>query len=213
MESDWSNIRNRTSWSPQAFTSRVYEEQMSGKPRMSGARAALAYFHVPDDDGRRLAEFADRKQAMVVRLIEAGDFTAYPDALRFIIAVKDAGIGVAAASSSRNAQLLLGKIRLGTFARGPGITSASLRPGLTLLDFFDADVSGRNFAHGKPDPEMFLTAGQQRLDAAPGHLDDPLWVPTMPPHAACEYSWIRPPSRSRLRTRMLSSAAGAAGIL
>ena len=42
MESDWSDIRNRTSWSPEAFTSRVYEEQMSGKPRMSGARAALA---------------------------------------------------------------------------------------------------------------------------------------------------------------------------
>jgi beta-phosphoglucomutase-like phosphatase (HAD superfamily) len=93
MESDWSDIRSRTSWSPEAFTSRVYGEQISGKPRMSGARAALAYFHVPDDDGRRLAEYADRKQAMVVRLIEAGDFTAYPDALRFIIAVKDAGIG------------------------------------------------------------------------------------------------------------------------
>src|ERR1017187_7328395 len=32
------------------------------------------------------------------------------------------------------------------------------------------------------------------------------------PHATCEYSWIRPPSRSRRRTRMLSSA-GAAGVL
>ena len=112
MESDWSDIRDRTSSSPEAFTSRVYKEQMSGKPRMSGARAALAYFHVPDDDGKRLAEFADRKQAMVVRLIEAGDFTAYPDALRFIIAVKDAGIGVAAASSSKNAGLFLRQIKL-----------------------------------------------------------------------------------------------------
>jgi beta-phosphoglucomutase-like phosphatase (HAD superfamily) len=40
MESDWSDIRNRTSRSPEAFTSRVYEEQMSGQPRMSGARGA-----------------------------------------------------------------------------------------------------------------------------------------------------------------------------
>ena len=40
-----------------------------------------------------------------------------------------------------------------------------------------------------------------------------LWVPIMPsPHSACEYSWIRPPSRSRLRTQMLLSA-GATGIL
>jgi len=45
---------------------------------------------------------------MVVRLIEAGDFTAFPDTLRFIIAVKDAGIRVAAASSSKNAKLFLG---------------------------------------------------------------------------------------------------------
>ncbi len=88
------------------------------------------------------------------------------DALRFIIAVKDAGIRVAAASSSKNAELFLSKIRLDTFAQQQGITSASLRPGLTLLDFFDADVSGRDFAHGKPDPEMFLAAARE-LGAAP----------------------------------------------
>ncbi len=166
MESDWSDIRDQTSWSPEAFTSRVYDQQMSGKPRMSGARAALAYFHVPDDDGKRLAEYADRKQAMVIRLIEAGDFTAYPDALRFIIAVKDAGIRVAAASSSKNANLFLRQIRLDTFAQDQGIVSPSVRPGLTLLEYFDADVSGRDFAHGKPHPEMFLTAAHE-LGTAP----------------------------------------------
>jgi len=166
MEGEWNDIRDRTTWSPEAFTSQVYQVEMSGKPRMSGARAALEYFGVPDDDGARLAEYAQRKQEMVVRLIEAGDFTAYPDALRFIIAVKHAGIRVAAASSSRNAKLFLRKIRLDTFAREQGITSASLRPGLTLLDFFDADVSGQDFAHGKPDPEMFLTAARE-LGVAP----------------------------------------------
>ena len=166
MEGEWGDIRGRTTWSPEAFTSQVYQAEMSGKPRLSGARAALEYFGVPGDGGLP-AVYAAHKQEMVVRLIEAGDFTAYPDALRFIIAVKDAGIQVAAASSSRNAQLLLGKIRLDTFAREHAITSAWLRPGLTLLDFFDADVSGRDFAHGKPDPEMFLTAAQE-LGVAPG---------------------------------------------
>ncbi len=166
MDTEWNDIRGQTTWSPGAFTSQVYQEQMSGKPRLSGARAALEYFHVPDDHDLRLAEYAVRKQEMVVRLIEAGDFTAYPDALRFIIAVKDTGIGVAAASSSKNAQLFLRKIRLDTFAQQQGITSASLRQGLTLLDFFDADVSGRDFAHGKPHPEMFLTAARE-LGVAP----------------------------------------------
>jgi beta-phosphoglucomutase-like phosphatase (HAD superfamily) len=167
MESDWSDIRDRTTWSPEAFTPRVYEEQMSGKPRLAGARAALEYFHIPDDEEEhRLLEYAERKQAMVVRLIKAGDFTAYPDALRFIIAVKDGGLRVAAASSSKNAHLFLRQIRLDTFAAQQGISSNTLRPGLTLLDYFDADVSGRDFAHGKPDPEMFLTAAHE-LGAVP----------------------------------------------
>jgi beta-phosphoglucomutase-like phosphatase (HAD superfamily) len=140
MESDWRDIRDRTRWSPDAFTPQVYQEYISGKPRMSGARAALDYFQVP---------------------IEAGDFTAYPDALRFVIAAKDVGLLIADASSSKNAGLFLRKIRLDTFAREQGISSPSLRPGLSLLDYFDADVSGRDFAHGKPDPEIFLTAAHE----------------------------------------------------
>jgi beta-phosphoglucomutase-like phosphatase (HAD superfamily) len=169
MESEWSDIRDRTTWSPEAFTSRVYEQQMSGKPRLSGARAAFEYFHIPDDEEEhRLLEYAEHKQQMVVRLIEAGDFTAYPDALRFIIAVKEAGLRVAAASSSKNANLFLRQIRLDTFAEQHGISSPTLRPGLTLLEYFDADVSGRDFAHGKPDPEMFLTAADE-LDVPPEH--------------------------------------------
>jgi trehalose/maltose hydrolase-like predicted phosphorylase len=43
-------LRTLGPWSPEAFTSAVYEKEMSGKPRMSGARAALRYFHVPDDE-------------------------------------------------------------------------------------------------------------------------------------------------------------------
>ena len=39
MESDWRDIRDRTSWSPEAFTSRVYEEQMSGQPASHERRA------------------------------------------------------------------------------------------------------------------------------------------------------------------------------
>jgi Haloacid dehalogenase-like hydrolase len=101
-------------------------------------------------------------------LIQAGDFAAYPDALRFVIAVKGAGMLITDASSSKNAALFLRQIRLDTFAREHGISSPTLRPGLTLLDYFDADVSGRDFAHGKPDPELFLTAAHE-LGVEPRH--------------------------------------------
>jgi beta-phosphoglucomutase len=167
MESSWRDIRDRTTWSPDAFTAHVYQQYVSGKPRMSGARAALDYFGVPDAENR-VGEYAELKQEMVVRLIQAGDFTAYPDALRFVIATKDAGMRVADASSSKNAGLFLRQIRLDTFAQEQGISSPTIRPGLTLLDYFDADVSGRDFAHGKPDPEIFLTAARE-LGVEPGH--------------------------------------------
>ena len=160
MESEWRDIVADTTWTPGAFTPEVYERVMSGKPRMSGARAALEYFQVPDAE-IRAETYGERKQAMVIKLIEDGEFAAYPDALRFIIAVKDAGLRVAAASSSKNAGLFLRKIRLDTFAEEQGIASESLRPGLTLLEYFDADVSGRDFAHGKPHPEMFLAAAEE----------------------------------------------------
>ena len=103
-----------------------------------------------------------------MRLIQAGDFPAYPDALRFVIATKDAGMLIADASSSKNAALFLRQIRLDTFAREHGISSPALRPGLTLRDYFDADVSGRDFAHGKPNPEIFLTAAHE-LGVEPRH--------------------------------------------
>jgi beta-phosphoglucomutase-like phosphatase (HAD superfamily) len=160
METQWSDVRPETSYSPERFTPQVYQQVMSGKPRFSGAQAALEYFGVPDAE-RRSRTYGDRKQSMVIELIEAGEFTAYPDALRFIIAVKDAGIRVAAASSSKNAGLFLRKIRLDTFAQENGLQSAQVTPGLTLLEFFDADISGRDFAQGKPHPEIFLTGAKE----------------------------------------------------
>jgi beta-phosphoglucomutase-like phosphatase (HAD superfamily) len=63
--------------------------------------------------------------------------------------------------------MLLSKIPLDTFAQQQGITSPTLRPGLSLLGYFDVDLSGRDFAHGKPDPEIFLTAAHE-LGVEPG---------------------------------------------
>jgi len=166
MEGEWSDICDQTTWSPEAFTPQVYQEQMSGKPRMSGALAAIEHFRFPGAPARA-ETYAQWKQATVVRLIGAGEFTAYPDALRFIITLKHRGLRVAAASSSKNAQLFLRQIRLDEFADAEGIVSDVVRPGLTLSEIFDVDVSGRDFARGKPDPEMFLTAAAE-LGVAPG---------------------------------------------
>jgi HAD superfamily hydrolase (TIGR01509 family) len=158
----WDAIGARTTWSPDAFTPLVYQTAASGKPRASGARAVLEHFHVPlGDDARRVDEYAGRKQDEVQRLVAAGAFSAYPDGLRCVIHAKDRGLRIAAASSSKNATEMLRQIRLDTFADAAGVTSPFVRPGLTLLETFDVNVSGRDFARGKPDPEMFLTAAAE----------------------------------------------------
>ena len=86
---------------------------------------------------------------------------AFPDALRFILAVKNSGIRVAAASSSKNAKLFLERIRLDTFAAEQRLDYGFVHDGMTLEELFDADISGRDFPRGKPDPMIFLTAAEE----------------------------------------------------
>lgn len=149
MEGPWSDIVSQTSYAPEKFTPALYHERMSGKPRKAGATAALEYFGVPDID-RRVQEYGEYKQEMIIRLISEGRFSAYDDAVRFVVNVKQSGIPIAAASSSKNAKLFLERVDLSRFgAEG------------NLHGYFDVDVSGRDFAQGKPDPEIFLTAASE----------------------------------------------------
>jgi beta-phosphoglucomutase len=160
METEWGDIRDQTTYTPERFTPAVYQAEMAGKPRTSGALAALEFFEVPEAEGRA-DEYGQRKQERVTELIEAGQFHPFADALRLLLAVKSLGIPLAVASSSKNAGLLLKKIRLDVFAAERGLPYEFVEEGLTLLDLFDADISGRDFEHGKPHPMMFLTAAQE----------------------------------------------------
>jgi beta-phosphoglucomutase-like phosphatase (HAD superfamily) len=73
---------------------------------------------------------------------------------------------VAAASSSKNAGLFLRQISLSEFASDDGLAYDWLAPGLSLLDAFDVDISGRHFEQGKPHPAIFLAAAEE-LGVAP----------------------------------------------
>jgi hypothetical protein len=68
MDTEWADLRGRTSYSPKRFTEAVYQQVVAGKPRLAGALAALEYFGVPDAD-----RYAAVKQEHLVKLIEAGD--------------------------------------------------------------------------------------------------------------------------------------------
>jgi beta-phosphoglucomutase len=136
---------------PRRLTTEVYQEVVAGKPRMTGARDLLEHLGVPHASARA-TEYAERKQQIVLELIQSGHFTAYPDALRFIQRLKADNVRLAVASSSRNANIMLKQIKL----------NASR----SLFDYFDANVCGRDLRRGKPDPEIFLLAAEE-LRTAP----------------------------------------------
>src|ERR1700722_10216733 len=65
---------------PACFTTAMYATYVAGKPRLSGARAALDALGVPDA-GRRAVAYAEHKQKRLEELIHAGSVSAFPDAL------------------------------------------------------------------------------------------------------------------------------------
>jgi HAD superfamily hydrolase (TIGR01509 family) len=128
---------------PVQFTTEFYQAHVAGKPRLDGARAALEQLRVPDA-ASRVKEYADKKQALIDRLIAEGSFDAFPDAVRFASALDEAGFRLALASSSKNAGAMLSRLKL--------------PDGRTLLSIFDADLCGADVPKGKPDPAIFLLA-------------------------------------------------------
>lgn len=162
MTGEWLPIAPQTRYTPNGLTTAVYLEQVAGKPRATGAQAALDYFGIPDPDGMRLQQFMAQKQALIEELIERGEFTVFPDALRFLLRLKRRGLKLAAASSSKNANMFLSKIDVGAFVAEGGMQGETLNfdlpVGTTLLDMFDANVCGQPFPRGKPAPDIFLGA-------------------------------------------------------
>jgi beta-phosphoglucomutase len=137
---------------PCRFTTAMYQAVVAGKPRLSGARAALEALGVPDA-GHQAAAYAERKQKRLEELIHAGAVAAFPDALRFVQAVKALGWPMAVASSSKNANAMMRQIGLDS--------------GQSLFDIFSVNVCGRDLRQGKPNPEIFLLAAAElRIDPA-----------------------------------------------
>lgn len=146
MEGPWRDLAPSTRYTPAAFTTEVYLRHLAGRPRLEGAAAALAHFGLPDPAGERARQYADAKQAMIVELIARGAFHAFPDGLRLLLRLRAAGLRLAAASSSKNANDFLVRVPVA---------------GGTMLDLFDANLCGRDLPRGKPDPAIFLAAAAE----------------------------------------------------
>jgi len=136
---------------PECFTTEMYQAHVAGKPRLSGALAALQALGVPDAR-QHAPSYAEIKQQRLEALIAAGAVRPYADALRFVQAVAALRWPLAVASSSKNANEMMRQILLA--------------PGKNLLGAFAVNVCDREIRQGKPNPEIFLLAAAE-LGIAP----------------------------------------------
>jgi beta-phosphoglucomutase family hydrolase len=139
-----------------------YDEFVDGKPRYDGVRSFLASrgIALPEGDpsdppsAETVTGLGNRKNELVLALIRRNGVEAYDGSVRYVQAVRDAGLHRAVVSSSANCREVL-------VAAG-------------LEDLFevriDALVAERDHLKGKPAPDTFLAAaralGVQRSQAA-----------------------------------------------
>jgi beta-phosphoglucomutase family hydrolase len=121
-----------------------YNEYVDGKPRYDGVRSFLASrgIELPESEIRALG---DRKNELVLALIHRDGVEAYEGSVRYVHAVRDAGLHRAVVSASANCRDVL-------VAAG-------------IVDLFEEVVDGivteREHLRGKPAPDTFLAAARK----------------------------------------------------
>jgi beta-phosphoglucomutase len=110
------------------------------------------------DAQARAATYAERKPQLIERLIDAGRFMAFDDAVRFVLALEKRHFRMAVASSSKNAVRMLRQIDV---AQPDAHMDANKSRGRSLLDLFQSNMCGRDLPADKPDPTIFLLAAHE----------------------------------------------------
>jgi len=135
-----------------------YDEYVDGKPREDGVRSFLRSrdIELPEGEADDAPEeqtvhgLGNRKNETLLEMVHDDGVQPYAGSVRYVHAVRDAGLPRAVVSSSANAHDVLA-------AAG-------------IADLFDAVVDGvqaqREHLQGKPAPDMFL-AGAKALDVKP----------------------------------------------
>jgi beta-phosphoglucomutase family hydrolase len=130
-----------------------YDEYVDGKPRYDGVRSFLASRGIvlPEGDpsdppgAETVAGLGNRKNDLVLALIRRDGVTAYDGSVRYVRAVRDAGLRRAVVSSSANCREVLA-------AAG-------------IEDLFEVRIDGivarREHLNGKPAPDTFLAAARE----------------------------------------------------
>jgi beta-phosphoglucomutase family hydrolase len=135
-----------------------YDAYVDGKQRLDGTRGFLLSrgIDLPEGDpsdppgAATVNGLSNRKNELVLRLFDEGHIEVFDDSVRYVRAVRAAGLATAVVSSSAN--------------------TAQVLDAVGIADLFDARIDGvvaaeRHLA-GKPAPDTFL-AGAAAVGAAP----------------------------------------------
>jgi beta-phosphoglucomutase family hydrolase len=135
-----------------------YDAYVDGKPRLDGTRGFLLSrgIDLPEGDpsdppaAPTVNGLSNRKNEMVLRLFDEGHIEVFDDSVRYVRAVRAAGLATAVVSSSAN--------------------TAQVLDAVGIADLFDARIDGvvaaeRHLA-GKPAPDTFI-AGAAAIGAGP----------------------------------------------
>jgi beta-phosphoglucomutase family hydrolase len=140
------------------FSQLDYNRFVDGKPRADGVRDFLASRGItlaegtPGDppDAETVQGIATRKNQLVLRELDEHGVEVYPGSVRYLHAVKDAGLATAVVTASANGAQV---VAAGGFA--------------DLIDTrVDGLVAARDKLRGKPEPDTFL-AGARALGVPP----------------------------------------------
>lgn len=144
---------------PREFSDEDYNEYVDGRPRADGVRSFLESRQIslpegdPDDppDAQTVAGLGNRKNELVLKLIDERGVEAYDGSLDYVRAVRDAGLRRAVVSSSANTHAVLEAV---------GIEDL-------FEQVVDGNVAARECLEGKPAPDTFLAAARA-LGVEPG---------------------------------------------
>jgi beta-phosphoglucomutase family hydrolase len=128
-----------------------YDEYVDGLPREDGVRGFLTSRGI-DADEATVKRLGDRKNALVLKIIERDGVQTYPGSIRFLHAAQDEVLKLGVVSSSANAKEVLKSVGiLGLFAH-----------------VVDGHAVAEDGLKGKPAPDTFL-AGAKALGVDPRH--------------------------------------------
>jgi len=118
------------------FNFEDYKKKVDGIPRSDGARAILT-----DLSEEELLRAATKKQSYFLEELSKSEVPVYDTTVNFIKQLRSAERKVAIISSSKNCSMILKKTG--------------------LYPLIDVEVNGNDVKHGKPAPDVFLTASSQ----------------------------------------------------